>query len=159
MIPSGGVVRGMPLTGWQPSLGHALPRVALATAVLAGSMLLTAGAEAGQTGVDFDCTDFDTRDDAQAFYDEIGGPFYDPFNLDDDDDGVACEEWMRGYEQIGAGEGGINGEDGIDHDCADFVSQGAAQHYFALDGGSALDNVDHLDPNHNGIACESGEPG
>ncbi len=27
------------------------------------------------------------------------------------------------------------------------------------DGGSARKNVDHLDPNHNGIACESGEPG
>jgi hypothetical protein len=27
------------------------------------------------------------------------------------------------------------------------------------DGGSNRQNVDHLDPNHNGIACEEGEPG
>ena len=141
------------MTGWQPCLGRASQRVALTAGVLVGSMLLSVGAEAGQTGHDFDCTDFDTRAEAQVFYEDTGGPVYDPFNLDDDDDGVACEEWMRGYEQISAGE------DGIDHDCADFTSQGAAQQYFVLDGGSAQANVDHLDPNHNGVACEAGEPG
>jgi len=147
------------MTGWQPCLGRAPRRVALVAGVLAVSVLFSAGAEAGQSGSDFDCTDFDTRDDAQVFYEESGGPVYDPFNLDDDDDGIACEEWSRGYEQISAGEGGINGEDGIDHDCADFANQGEAQQYFVLDGGSVRVNVDHLDPNHNGIACEPGEPG
>ncbi len=147
------------MTGGTPCLGRAPRRVALIAGVLVGSLLFSAGAEGGQTGNDFDCTDFDTREDAQAFYEETGGPVYDPFNLDDDDDGVACEEWMRGYEQVSAGENGINGEDGIDHDCADFANTGEAQQYFVLDGGSAQINVDHLDPNHNGIACESGEPG
>lgn len=147
------------MTGWLPCLGRALRPVALAAGVVAGMLLFSVGAEAGQTGDDFDCTDFDTRADAQAFYEDAGGPLYDPFNLDDDGDGVACEDWMRGYEQIRAGEGGINGEDGLDHDCADFAGQGAAQQYFVLDGGSAQMNVDHLDPNHNGIACEPGEPG
>jgi hypothetical protein len=147
------------MTGGTPCLGRAPRRVALIAGVLVGSLLFSAGAEGGQTGNDFDCTDFDSREDAQAFYEETGGPIYDPFNLDDDDDGVACEEWMRGYEQVSAGEDGINGEDGIDHDCADFANTGEAQQYFVLDGGSAQINVDHLDPNHNGIACESGEPG
>jgi hypothetical protein len=147
------------MTGGTPCLGRAPRRVALIAGVLVGSLLFSAGAEGGQTGNDFDCTDFDTREDAQAFYEETGGPVYDPFNLDDDDDGVACEEWMRGYERVSAGEDGINGQDGVDHDCADFANTGEAQQYFVLDGGSAQMNVDHLDPNHNGIACESGEPG
>lgn len=147
------------MTGVLPCHRHAPRRAALVVAVIAGSVLLPLGAEAHQAGDDFDCTDFDTRADAQAFYEDTGGPLYDPFNLDDDDDGIACEEWMRGYEQIGVGADGVNGQDGIDHDCVDFDTQGAAQQYFALDGGSALVNIDHLDPNHNGIACEAGEPG
>jgi hypothetical protein len=122
-------------------------------------MLLSLEAEAEQADYDYDCTDFDSRADAQAFYEEAGGPLYDPFNLDDDEDGAACEEWAAGYEQTDAGQGGTYGQDGIDHDCADFDSQGAAQQYFVLEGGSARNNVDHLDPNHNGVACEPGEPG
>lgn len=147
------------MTGRQPCLGRALWRVALAAGLCAGSLLLPTWSQAGQTGDDFDCTDFDSRADAQAFYEETGGPAYDPFNLDDDDDGVACEDWMRGYEQTSAGEGGINGHDGVDRDCADFGSEGESQQYFVLDGGSAQLNIDHLDPNHNGVACEAGEPG
>ncbi|MGH2616059.1 MAG: hypothetical protein ACRDJC_12525 [Thermomicrobiales bacterium] len=148
------------MTGLWPCHRHAPRRVALTVTIsLAGSMLLTLGAEAGQSGDDFDCTDFDTRTDAQAFYEEAGGPLYDPFNLDDDEDGVACEEWETDYEQTDAGENGSNGQDGVDFDCVDFDSQGAAHQYFVLDGGSARDNVDHLDPNHNGVACETGEPG
>lgn len=40
---------------------------------------------------DYDCTDFDTQEDAQEFYEEEGGPDEDPHNLDRDGDGVACE--------------------------------------------------------------------
>jgi hypothetical protein len=146
------------MTGLSPRHRLGPQRVALiVTTALAGSLLLSFGAEAEQA--DYDCTDFDTRADAQAFYEEAGGPLYDPFNLDDDEDGVACEEWATGYEQADAREDGINGADGIDFDCADFDSQGAAQQYFVLDGGSARNNVDHLDANHNGVACEPGEPG
>lgn len=135
-------------------------RVALTVAcTLVGTMLLPPGAGADQPGYDYDCTDFDSREDAQVFYEEVGGPLYDPFNLDDDEDGFACEEWERGYEKAGAGENGINGRDGVDTDCADFESQAEAQRYFRDDGGSVRDNIDHLDPNHNGIACEDGEPG
>ena len=146
------------MTGMMPCRRRTPGGVALTVAVVcAGSMLLSSGAEARQAGDDFDCTDFDSRADAQAFYEETGGPLYDPFNLDDDDDGVACEEWMRGYDEAAAD--GVYGLDGIDLDCADFASQGAAQQYFVQDGGSALVNVDHLDPNHDGVACGAGEPG
>lgn len=147
------------MTGCQPCLGRALWRATLAASLMAGAIVFVPEAEAGQTGDDFDCTDFDTRADAQAFYEETGGPVYDPFNLDDDGDGLACEDWARGYDRISEGEGGINGQDGIDRDCSDFPTQGEAQQYFVLDGGSAQMNVDHLDPNHNGVACEPGEPG
>ena len=117
------------------------------------------GIAAAQTGVDYDCTDFDNRGDAQAFYEEAGGPEYDPYNLDNDNDGRACEEWAGEYRRNADGADGINGADGVDHDCVDFADQEDAEAYFITDGGSAKKNIDHLDPNHNGIACESGEPG
>ena len=128
-------------------------------AALAGIALLPLGASAIQSDYDYDCTDFDSRADAQTFYEENGGPLYDPFNLDDDEDGQACEEWDRKYEQYANGGNGSNGEDGIDKDCADFRHQAEAQRYFEADGGSSKKNVDRLDPNHDGIACEHGEPG
>jgi len=131
--------------------------VPLLTAIACG--LLLSGGAAAQGNTDYDCTDFDSQADAQAFYEEMGGPLYDPFNLDDDDDGAACEAWEADFSRTAAGERGINGHDGEDTDCADFVSHEEAQAYFEDDGGSRRHNVDHLDPNHNGIACEAGEPG
>ena len=123
------------------SLGHAAPALA------------------AQTGVDYDCTDFDSRSDAQDFYEDMGGPSYDPFNLDDDNDGRACEEWSGEYRKNADGADGVNGDDGADRDCDDFATPEDAEAYFLADGGSSKQNIDHLDPNHNGIACEEGEPG
>jgi hypothetical protein len=42
-----------------------------------------------------------------------------------------------------------------DKDCADFSSHVSAQAYFEAKGGSAANNVDDLDRDHDGIACES----
>lgn len=39
---------------------------------------------------DMDCSDFDTHDEAQEFFEE-NDPDYDPHRLDRDGDGVACE--------------------------------------------------------------------
>jgi hypothetical protein len=128
-------------------------------AALAGIALLPLGVSAIQSDYDYDCTDFDSQADAQAFYEENGGPLYDPFNLDDDEDGQACEEWVRKYAQYANGANGSNGQDDVDMDCADFRHQAEAQRYFEDDSGSARENVDRLDPNHDGIACEHGEPG
>ena len=127
------------------------------TATMTSLIVLPTAAQ--QADLDYDCTDFDSRSDAQDYYEAQGGPIYDPFNLDDNDDGEACEEWRRDYERSAAGAGGINGLDNTDTDCADYDSQVKAQRYFDEDGGSRKMNVDHLDPNHNGIACEEGEPG
>lgn len=40
---------------------------------------------------DMDCTDFDTQELAQEFFEEEGGPDEDYHNLDRDGDGVVCE--------------------------------------------------------------------
>jgi len=41
-----------------------------------------------------------------------------------------------------------------DKDCKDFSSHDAAQAWFTAHGGSATNNVDGLDADHDGIACE-----
>ena len=41
-----------------------------------------------------------------------------------------------------------------DKDCADFGSQAEAQAYFEANGGSPTNNVDNLDADHDGQACE-----
>ena len=41
-----------------------------------------------------------------------------------------------------------------DKDCADFSSQAEAQTYFEANGGSPTNNVDNLDADHDGQACE-----
>jgi hypothetical protein len=139
------------MTGWLPRFCRAT-----LTLALAGAVIGPFGASADQSGVDYDCTDFENQADAQAFFEEMGGPLNDPYNLDDDADGEACEEWMRGYDRRPNGD---LGNDELDRDCADFDSQAEAQRYFLRDGGSPQRNVDHLDLNGNGVACEEGEPG
>lgn len=42
-----------------------------------------------------------------------------------------------------------------DKDCSDFKVQDEAQTYFESKGGSPTNNVDRLDSDHDGIACES----
>lgn len=41
-----------------------------------------------------------------------------------------------------------------DKDCGDFTTQDDAQAYFKANGGSATNNVDRLDADGDGIACE-----
>lgn len=40
---------------------------------------------------DYDCSDFGSQEEAQDFFEDEGGPWDDPHNLDRDGDGVACE--------------------------------------------------------------------
>lgn len=42
-------------------------------------------------GPDRDCDDFTTHAEAQAFFEAAGGPTSDPHQLDNDGDGIACE--------------------------------------------------------------------
>jgi hypothetical protein len=79
----------MPMTGSTPR--HRRARGA--TLALAGIALSSSLVAAQPMEDDYDCTDFATRAEAQAVYETMGGPLYDPFNLDVDEDGTACEEW------------------------------------------------------------------
>ena len=58
-----------------------------------------------------------------------------------------------------ARQGADLGNDGVDMDCADFGELNAARAYFATDGGSAARNVDNLDADRDGLACEPGDDG
>jgi len=44
---------------------------------------------------------------------------------------------------------------GGDKDCSDFATHAEAQDYFQSKGGSPTNNVDKLDSDHDGLACES----
>lgn len=44
-----------------------------------------------QKDKDYDCSDFSTQKEAQAFFESKGGPSSDPHKLDRDKDGIACE--------------------------------------------------------------------
>lgn len=57
-------------------------------------------------GRDLDCSDFDTQEEAQRFFEEQGGPEEDPHRLDEDpgeDDGQACEN-LPSEGDVGAGD-------------------------------------------------------
>lgn len=42
--------------------------------------------------VDYNCSDFATQQQAQEFFVKNGGPSHDPYRLDGDKDGIACED-------------------------------------------------------------------
>ncbi len=44
------------------------------------------------SGPDRNCSDFATHDEAQRFYEAAGGPVSDPHRLDQDGNGIACED-------------------------------------------------------------------
>jgi hypothetical protein len=62
-----------------------LTGAAILLASLLGSSTTSVWAQSG----DYDCSDFATHEEAQAFY-ESQGPG-DPHRLDADNDGIACE--------------------------------------------------------------------
>jgi endonuclease YncB( thermonuclease family) len=47
------------------------------------------------------------------------------------------------------------GSAAADRDCSDFSTQAEAQRYFVSHGGSPSNDVDRLDADHDGVACES----
>ncbi len=46
----------------------------------------------GKTADEYNCSDFDTQPEAQAFFTKLGGVKYDTNRLDGNKDGVACQE-------------------------------------------------------------------
>jgi hypothetical protein len=60
--------------------------------VLSGVVVSNASADA------YDCEDFSTRAEAQEFFEAHGGPERDPYYLDGDGDGIACEWGVDGSD-------------------------------------------------------------
>jgi hypothetical protein len=121
---------------------------------VATAMLTFTGAGLAQ---DLNCDDFAYQEEAQA---ELEKNRSDPHNLDDGNDGKACESLPRRggdptVENAVAREDGDDdeGQDkstGKDRDCPDFASQREAQD--ALD--AAPSDPERLDADDDGIACE-----
>lgn len=52
----------------------------------------------GKATDEYNCADFTTQPDAQAFFDKAGGVEGDTNNLDGDNNGVACQDLPKGTE-------------------------------------------------------------
>ena len=65
------------------------------TIVLVAGITLAVAAPPAALAQDVDCPQFATHEEAQAFFEEAGGPASDPHRLDADDDGLACEDLPR----------------------------------------------------------------
>ncbi|QXV60485.1 excalibur calcium-binding domain-containing protein [Amycolatopsis sp. TNS106] len=110
---------------------------------------------------DLDCGNFRFQEDAQA---ELEKDRSDPHNLDNDNDGIACETLRK--RGTGPAESSTPTTPPVvtetrtpratDKDCADFPSQAAAQAELKKNPR----DPHKLDGDHDGYACESrfGEP-
>lgn len=121
----------------------------LATLCMVGALVF-APAVVAQT--DYDCSDFSTQEEAQGFL--SGG---DPYGLDSDGDGIACEELPSGGGSTAtptaeepASPPASPPADGADLDCADFATQAEAQAEYDADPS----DPNGLDADADGVACE-----
>ncbi len=106
------------------------------------------GASAEKEAASLDCSDFATQRGAQAVFDRSPvASKGDPFELDKDADGKACEAALGGAAEDGTELGARNPGD---LDCVDLPSQAAAQARLRTDPS----DPDGLDPENNGVACE-----
>lgn len=78
-------------------------------AVMTGLALALITSTDPARAVDYDCSDFSTQADAQSFFLSHGGPSSDPYGLDADGDGVACESNPCPCSTGGGGSGGGGG--------------------------------------------------
>lgn len=114
----------------------------------------------GPSGADgsFNCPDFDTQPQAQAYF-EANNPQQDPDGLDRDNDGLACEDSLPEGE-TGGGETG-NGSDAVS--CDQFISavgnpsQFQAQQFYDFEATPAQQAA--LDADGDGFACDDLETG
>lgn len=116
-------------------------RLAAAAFAAGAGLALAPAAAAHATGSEPACNDFPTRLAAQQYFDTHGKNLP---GFDNNGNGTVCEHRFPPTLTVSS-----------DKDCADFPSQAAAQAYFLSKGGSKTNNVDNLDANHNGIACET----
>ena len=107
-------------------------------------LLACEGVAVAQTADLYDCSDFDTQEEAQAQL--LPG---DPYGLDADNDGQACETLPSGGATSGGSPIGGGGGGG-DLDCVDFATQEEAQAVLERDPS----DPNRLDADNDGIACE-----
>lgn len=98
-------------------------------------------------GVDLDCSDFSSWEEAQAEYEADTA---DPNGLDGDYDGIACESLQGDSYAAPPDDYGSDPSYG-DMDCSDFYDWQDAQDYYDLDPS----DPSGLDGDYDGIACES----
>lgn len=79
--------------------------------------------------------------------------------LDDSTSSQRGNDTPAAQDDAAANDGSGGGEaaqiDNVDRDCEDFDTQDEAQTYFESQNGDATHNVDNLDPDGDGKACES----
>ena len=112
---------------------------------------------------DRNCSDFDTWQQAQDFYESEGGPESDPHRLDRDGDGIACEGLPGAPSQATPirtptltatpTEPEDDSED-ANRNCSDFDTWQQAQDFYESEGGPGSD-PHGLDGDGDGIVCES----
>ncbi|MFJ8818272.1 excalibur calcium-binding domain-containing protein [Amycolatopsis thermoflava] len=107
----------------------------------------------------YDCGDFTYQEEAQAIFDQTPG---DPYNLDDDNDGIACESLPHKPSEQPSTPSSSPATQAppmtappetttADLDCADFATQAQAQAVLDAD----RSDPHRLDADHDGIACET----
>ncbi len=122
----------------------------LLLAATMGMALLVASPAMAQPGADvYNCSDFDSQEEAQLVY---NFDFSDPNGLDADGDGVACEELEGGAETVEESEAPVSC-DGFISPAGNF-SQFGAQQFF--DFNATPEERAILDPDGNGFACDDG---
>lgn len=57
---------------------------------------ITTDSSKGKTADEYNCDDFETQPEAQAFFEKLGGTAHDVNRLDGDKDGEACESLPKG---------------------------------------------------------------
>src|SRR4051794_8916762 len=87
-------------------------RVMVGILALATGLVLALASGDHARAVDYNCSDFATQADAQNFFLSHGGPSSDPYGLDGDHDGVACESNPCPCSSSGGGGGGGAGGGG-----------------------------------------------
>ena len=105
---------------------------------------------------DKDCSDFVTKEEAQAFFISQGGPSNDPHRLDSDDDGIACESLPSSSQSTPEPEPEPKSENsggGYTCNCSKTCSQMASceEAYFQLNNCGCSKR----DGDKDGVPCES----
>ena len=109
---------------------------------------------------DRNCSDFDTWQEAQDFFEDEGGPDQDPHRLDQDRDGVACKS-LQASSGSSPPTAALTAEPTVvptptfdDRNCSDFDTWAEAQQFFEDEGGPQQD-PHRLDQDGDGVACKS----